>query len=203
MAGIFNVFESFIQEDIDICVSDDFSGGLQPCKIFYCYLPYIRSLKLPGASGYNETAGRILQNIICEENRGFSKLEALIDTSDLHSEYDDSGMGSDQSEIQIFIPGTRAALIGLSRKLRHRPFVFLVETQDGRRFVLGTLVSPAYLTQFSLQTGRQYEDDNGAEIRLRANTIIYEYAGEIPMIPPDDQIVTPGDFSSDFDKDFD
>lgn len=192
-----DAFAYYIQEDVDYCETTDVLGGLQEAEIYYCYLPYIEVLRLPSAISTNKYAGKIRQEISCKENFGFKKIKALVDTAGLTSRL--SSSGKDTSELEGFLIGTRAELIGVSRKFRHRPFVFIVQDRNGRKFVCGTLVSPAYLQSFDLETGKKFDDDNGAAFKVKSNTIIFEYDGEIPVYTAPEN----GDYDTDYDDDYD
>lgn len=198
-----NVFESVIYEDISYCETEEFIGGLVPTEIYYCPINRITQLRVPGTAGNYESAGKITQKILCTENYGFKKVKALIDTSELSSNLDGRvGRKTSGSDLELMILGTRAQLIGFSRKTRNLPLVFLVQDNNGKWFVFGTLVSPAYVSGFDLKTGKKYEDESGATIKLAANTIIYEYTNEIPVIIPDPE-PDEGDFDTNFHNDFD
>lgn len=196
--GLIDVFtstsENFIQEDINCNFGIDLGGGLQPAQIYYCFLPWVKKLVTPGASAMNAYAGRI-SHILCEENRYFSRMAALVDTAEIESKFSPK---SDASSLEFFISGLRGELIGLSRKLRNKPFVFIVKTMDDRAFVFGTLASPAYVSSFELVSGKKWDNDNGAALKLASNAIIYELTGTIPIPVP--EVV--GDFTTDFDVDF-
>lgn len=192
-----DAFALYLLEDIDHCDSDDVAGGLKVGEIYYCYLPDIISYRIPSAISTNEYAGTVTQKIICKENKGFKKIKCLVDTSELTSKFSGS---KDTSELDGFLLGTRGQLVGLSRKFRNRPFVFIVKDNNGRMFLIGTLASPAYMISLDLSTGLKYEDDNGAAFKMRSNAIFYEYKNEIPVIAPEE---LPGDFDKDFDLDFD
>jgi len=192
-----DVFASYILEDVEHCDAVDVVGGLQPAEIFYCYLPDILTLRTPPAFSTNESAGTIKSMITCKQHKGFKKIKALIDTAGLSSKF--SGK-SDSSTLNGFLLGTRGQLIGMSRKLRYRPFVFIVKDNNGRQFIIGNLVSPAYLKNFDLNTGIKYEDDNGASFTIESSSIIYEYKPNIPVLVPQD---LDGDFDDDFENEFD
>lgn len=193
-----DIFAGYIHEDVMFCQTVDHLGGVDASAIFYCYLPFVDEMKIPSRIQENEPAGTITQ-LSCVENRGFQKIEALVETPDVASKYSSSGTPSDVTEFKFFLLGTRAELIGLSRKLRDKPFVFIVRDNNKRKFIIGTLESPAYVKNFDIQLGRKAEDDTGAEVKLRSNAIIYEYLGDIPTAPVEHF----GDFDGDFDTDFD
>jgi|SRR5690606_3428364 len=198
-----NIFEDVIYEEISYCDNDEFAGGLVPTEIYYCPIKKIERLVTPMIYGSFESAGKISQKILCVENYGFKKIHALVDTSELTSGLEgQTGRKTSNSDLELMILGTRAQLIGFSRKTRQIPLVFIVKDQNEKHFVFGTLVSPAYVSSFDLKTGKKYEDESGATIKLTANTIIYEYTNELPIIIPDPE-PDEGDFDTDFQTDFD
>lgn len=198
-----NIFDTVIYEEISYCETDEFTGGLIPTEIYYCPINRIERLVVPNASGSYEAAGKITQKILCTENYGFKKIKALIDTSELSAALEGNiGKKTDGSDFELIILGTRAKLIGFSRKMRNVPMVFIVKDTNGRYFVLGTLVSPCYIAGFELSTGKKYDDDPAASLKLHANTIIYEYTNVLPVIVPEPE-PDEGDFDTDFHTDFD
>lgn len=195
-----DVFSAYIHEDVEFCSGEDFLGGLQEAEIYFCYLPFVDSLKLPLAAASNALAGTVSAKITCKPNRGFQKMKALVDTSELSSQFSGSKEVSDVSDLKVFLLGVRAQLIGFSRKFRNRPFVFIIKDNNGRQFVLGNLASPAYLKDFNMISGKKFDDDNGVDLTITSNSILYEYTQDIPIVDPKDLA---GDFDSDFDIDFD
>lgn len=189
-----DAFEAYIHEDVS-CEPNEVYGGLQEAELYYCYLPFVESLRTPSAIGSNNFAGTVSRDIVCKENYGFKKIKALVDTPKLSAEYS----GSDSAQVEGFLLGTRSELVGFSRKVRHRPFVFIVKDKNNKQFILGNLVSPAYLKSFSMDTGSADGEDNGASFKFSSNSIIYEYVGKIPVVEKPNV----GDFDSDFDSDFD
>lgn len=198
-----DIFESVNYEEISFCDTEEFHGGLIETEIYYCPIRYITQLRTPSTIGWFESAGKISQKIICRENYGFRKMKALVETPEFNSALEGSlGRKSSSSDLELILLGTRARLIGFSRKLRHIPMVFVVKDRNGRQFVIGSLVSPAYLSNFQLKSGKKNEDETGASLKVTCNTIIYEYTNTIPVIIPDipeDE----GDFTGEFDTDFD
>lgn len=193
-------FADYIVEDVEHCETVDVLGGLRETEIYYCYLRHIETLRIPSAISTNDYAGKIRQEIACQENRGFKKMTALVDTGELSARFSPNSKSQDSAELEFFLLGSRAELIGLSRKLRNRPFVFIIKDRNGRQFVCGTLVSPAYLNAFSIGLGKVFDDNNGATFSVKSNSIFYEYLGNIPVIDPEE---LDGDYSDDYSDDYD
>lgn len=191
-----DVFQAYIHEDVVYCETDDFVGGIR--DIQYCFQPFIEYLPVPSAANTNIKAGEI-KTVTCKENYGFKSIKHLVDTAQLTGNFASGGAVQDTSELTAYLIGTRAELIGLSRKLRERPFTIIVTDNNGRRFLIGTLQSAAYLKDFEIETGKEFDDDCGAEVVFRSNTLFYEFTGDVPSTDP----VHVGDFDSDFDEDFD
>src|SRR5690606_27460246 len=153
-----NIFEDVIYEEISYCDTDEFAGGLVASEILYCPINKIDRLVVPSVYGSFESAGKTSQKILCKENYGFKKIKALVDTSELSSGPDGQiGRKKSTSDLELMILGTRAKLIGFSRKTRQVPLIFIVKDQNGKYFVFGTLVSPAFVSGFDLKTGKKYE----------------------------------------------
>lgn len=194
MSSESDAFAGYMFEDVMFCNVDNL-GGVST-EIFYCFLPFVQTMRLPLRIGTNKNTGTITL-LKCFENRGFHKITAQLETPLLESNYK-PGNAPDTSELTMYLPGTRAELIGLSRKLRDKPFSFIVKDYSDKKFIIGTLESPAYLKSFKISPGKKMEDDNGAELKFRSNAICYEFNGNIPLAPTD----ISGDFDTDFDEDF-
>lgn len=192
--NIQDVFHSYIHEDVLYCENTDYLGGI--ADILYCYQPNIEYLPIPSRTGTNESAGRIT-SIVCKQYTGFKSIKALIETAFLTNNFADGNV-QDTTELTAFLLGTRSELIGFSRKIREKPYTFIVRDNNGKLFLLGTLQSPAYLKEFTIQTGTKFDDNCGAEIKFRSNSILFEFTGEVPVGTSDF-----GDFSNDFSNDFD
>ena len=197
---ITSIFETVNYEEISYCNTDEFSGGLVETEIYYCPIKYIDFLKTPGVYGGFEAAGKVTQRIICKPNYGFKKMKALLDTPEFHSGLDGSiGRKDSKTDFELQLLGVRAKLIGFSVRMRNIPMVFIVKDRNERFFIIGTLVSPAYISSFDLQSGKKYEDDAVGTLKLSTAASIYEYQNEIPVyVPPAE-----GDFDSDWHNDFD
>lgn len=190
-----DIFEAYIHEDTMYCETNDYLGGIS--DILYCYQPFIEYLVVPSPIATNTNAGTIT-SIICKKNKGFKSIKPLIETAFLKHNFSDAGNAPDTTELTAFLLGTRAQLIGFSRKMRDRPFTFIVKDNNGKMFLTGTLQSPAYLRDFSIDTAKKFDDDCGAEMKFRSNTLFYEFTGTIPI-----ESTIFGDFDEDFSNDFD
>ena len=193
--NINNVFAHYVQDDVDFCDVEDVIGGIQPSEIYFCHIKHIDILRTPLAKSTNNYAGTILNKIICKENTGFSRMKSLVESAELTSEYQNT---KDSSDLELFLLGTRAELIGVSRKFRHQPFIIIVKDENNKQFVIGTLASPAYLRSFEITTGKKFDDNSGGSLKFRSNTIFFEYKHEIPIKPTDI-----GDYNDDYNDDYD
>lgn len=186
-----NAFDAYIHEDVIYCDTNDFLGGICETEIYYTLISSVDVLKIPSLIFGNEKSGQV-KDLFLKENRSFKKIKALVDTSELKSNLDNS-------DLEIFLLGTRAELIGFKRTTNHRPLVFLLRDNNGKYFIFGTLESPAYIKDFSIETGKKPDDDTGANVKLVSNGSIFEYIGPTDIVEPPHI----GDFDEDFDEDFD
>lgn len=188
-----DVFADYIHEDVLYCEIEDVFGGISDTGIYYCYQPFISDMKVPPIVN-SEYSGTI-KSISCLKNRGFKRIRALVESGSIQTEYNGQ---SDETLMSFFLLGNKAEFIGLSRKLRHRPFTIIVVDNNQRKFVIGTLVSPAYLKNFEIDSGKKFDDNCGAMVTFSTNAIFYELTGNIPSAPS----ALFGDFDLDFDEDF-
>lgn len=197
---ITSIFETVNYEEISYCNTEEFSGGLVETEIYYCPIKFIDYLKLPTALGSFESSGKVVQRIICKPNYGFKKMKALLDTPEFASGLNGSiGRKASTTDFELQLLGIRAKLIGFSIRMRNIPLVFIVKDRNERFFIIGTLVSPAYISSFDLQSGKKYEDDAVGTLKLSTAASIYEYQNEIPVYATPNE----GDFDSDWHNDFD
>lgn len=198
---ITDIFKNVNYEEISYCETDDIAGGLAETEIYYCPIRYVESLKTPSLVGSFDEVGTVSQPIVCKEHYGFKKLKALTDTADLGGDHQGSiGRKRPSAEIGFTMLGLRAQLIGFGRKMSTVPMIVIAKDKNGRQFLVGTLVSPAYVSSFQLQTGKKFDDDSAAVLKFTTNASLYEYKNVIPVIEPDPDL---GDFDFNFNDDFD
>lgn len=203
MTNSTDIFADINYEEIYYCETDDVFGGLAETEIYYCPIRFVESLKTPSLVGGFEEAGTVTNKIVCRKNYGFKKLKALMDTADLGGDLQGSiGRKRPSAEISFTLLGLRDKLIGFGRKMMSVPMIAIAKDKNGRQFIVGTLVSPAYISSFQLQTGKKFDDDSAAVLKLTTAASLFEYKNIIPVIEPETDPST-GDFDYNFNTDFD
>lgn len=196
-----DIFEDVNYEEISYCDTEDTAGGLAETEIYYIPIRFVEFLKTPSVVGSFAEVGTVANKIVCKKNYGFKKLKALMDTADLAGDLQGSiGRKRPSGEIGFTLLGLRDELIGFSRKMMAVPLIVIAKDRNGRQFLIGTLVSPAYISNFQLQSGKKFDDDSAAVLKVSSNASLFEYKNVIPVIEPDPET---GDFDYNFDTDFD
>lgn len=187
---LFEDYEDLIwHEDVSDC--EEFLSGLIETEIYFCPAMFLSRIKIPNILGTFTSAGTISENLVCKKRRGFYKLRGLIEQNDLTAQVSDN---STKTSLTIYLLGLKANRIGLARKFKMIPGVYLVKDLNQRFWVIGTDISPAFAT-CELNTGKKFDDDSGMQIKLTSNSIFYQYSGAIPL-PPE------SDFSDEFSFEF-
>lgn len=93
-------------------------------------------------------------------------------------------MRATESELKIFVPGTKAELKGWLENVKNRDLLILVPGRDGEIHQLGTGDLPASLKEHNWKTGAKPGDDLGLEVTFSADgEMPWTYAATIPITP--------------------
>lgn len=176
-------FENTPLEDILLCPNVETQAGLVP-ETYFLPHPFIQTMEVPvlDADSDYKKMGTISEDIVPIAGQGFVKMSLMIDMNSVTSNLvGNRGNKKDQTTLNIFIPGTRAEVLGFKRLYKNVPGVFVVKDQNGRTFVVGTKDAPAYIDNLEFTTGAGPEDDNGGTGTIIANTNLFEYTGDIVL----------------------
>lgn len=122
---------------------------------------------------------------VMKTGKKFEKVYCIRDKGMLESK----GLGglkmkASETELKIFIPGTKAELKGFFEHIKNRDLIILAPGRDGEIHQLGTEDLPCSLKEFSWKTGEKAGDDVGAELTFSASgEIAWTYAAAIPLTP--------------------
>jgi|NOAtaT_7_FD_contig_123_35976_length_850_multi_3_in_0_out_0_2 hypothetical protein len=122
---------------------------------------------------------------VMKTGKKFEKIYCIRDKGMLESK----GLGglkmkASESDLKIFIPGTKAELKGFYEFIKNRDLIILAPGRDGEIHQLGTEDLPCSLKEFSWKTGEKAGDDVGAEITFSASgETPYTYAAAVPLTP--------------------
>lgn len=181
-----NCFEDTPYEDIKICPTEEVQAGLSP-KAFFLPHHMLKSgatAPTPTLLGGLESAGTISTEIEPVDGEGFVEIDLQVDLNSVSTALvGNRGNKKDQTTLNIFVPGTRAKVLGFKRLYKNIPGLYIVKDYNGRTFLIGTDLAPAYLDNLEVTTGQGNEDDNGGTGTIISNANLYEYTGNIVMKP--------------------
>lgn len=178
-----NCFENIPLEDINICPNEELQAGLAP-EVYFLPKPFLKTITIPDldANSSYEDMGTITADIEPIVGKGFVKLDLQIDLNSASTALvGNRGNKKDQTTLTIFVPGTKAAVLGFKRLYKNIPGIFIVRDLNGRKFVIGTDLAPAYIDNLEVSTGTSPEDNNGGTGTIISNANMFEYTGNIPL----------------------
>lgn len=181
-----NCFTDIPVEDINICPNEEVQAGLSPKALFMPlhFLDTGAEAPVPTLLGGLEGAGTIATNIVPKEGKGFIEIDLQVDLNSVSTALvGNRGNKKDQTTLNVFIPGTRAKVLGFKRLYKNIPGLYIVKDYNGRTFLVGTNLAPAYLDNLEVTTGQGNEDNNGGTGTMISNANLYEYTGDITMMP--------------------
>lgn len=178
-----NCFENIPLEDINICPNEELQAGLAP-EVYFLPKPFLKTITIPDldANSSYEDMGTITADIEPIVGKGFVKMDLQIDLNSASTALvGNRGNKKDQTTLNIFVPGTKAAVLGFKRLYKNIPGIFIVRDLNGRKFVIGTDLAPAYIDNLEVSTGASPEDNNGGTGTIISNANMFEYSGNIPL----------------------
>lgn len=137
-----NIEDLYWHEEIKSC-KDGYNGGLKPSEIYYCPAMHVNKFTIPNLLSSFTNAGTISENITLKNRRSFYKLSALVDQNELEAS---TSFDSSKSSLNLFIVGLEANRVGISRILPSMPGIYIIVDNNGRKWVIGTIISPAFAT---------------------------------------------------------
>lgn len=178
-----NCFENTALEDITICPNDELQAGLVP-EVYFMPRAFLKTFKLPTTTATYASAATITDDIEAIIGKGFVKMDLQIDLNSVNSNLvGNRGNKKDQTTLNIFLPGTKAEVLGFKKLYKNLPGIYIVKDNNNKKFIVGTKDQPAYIDQLDVNTGQGPEDDNGGTGTIIANCNLYEYTGNIPLNP--------------------
>lgn len=180
-----NCFENHPLEDINICPNEELQAGLAP-EVYFLPKPFLQTLTIPvlGVNSTYEAMGKITADIAPIVGKGFVKMDLQIDLNAVSTALvGNRGNKKDQTTLTIFVPGTKATVLGFKRMYKNIPGIFIVKDLNGKMFVIGTDLAPAYIDNLEVTTGTSPEDNNGGTGTIISNSNLYEYTGNITLMP--------------------
>lgn len=179
-------FDDIPYEDITICPNEEVQAGVSPVA-YFLPRPFLKSggeAPTPTKAGGLESAGMVTTDIEPIDDHGFIKLDLQVDLNSVTTNLvGNRGNKKDQTTLNIFVPGTRAKVLGFKRMYKNIPGIYLVKDYNGRTFQIGTDLAPAYIDDLEVTTGQGNEDNNGGTGTIICNANLYEYTGNIELMP--------------------
>lgn len=190
-----DLFEGFFgiwHEEVHQCELEEINAGLVDSRIYYAPSFDILKMITPSAFGSYARTATIIGDIELKNGNSFKKMKCLIDENEMNTSIVNEQI---KTELDLFIPGSKAQLIGMMRHFRYFPGVYIIQDTNGTYFTIGTKVSPAFVNEFKFSTGKKHEDTVGVKLKLTSNAPPFVYRGKIENIDL-------SDFTNEYDKDY-
>lgn len=177
-----NSFEGINIEDINFCPDQMNASGIRT-RLYYAPDHYFMKIKLPGnAPGYSDTV-TIPSGEIEFKGGGWSYIDVLIDENELRNSLSGGQQRKrSKSEIEMYIVGLRAEVLGFIEKHKNTPLIFGIEDSNHQSWIIGNLRNRAFFDVADVSSARKYEDNSGAAIKIICNSPIFLYTGSITQV---------------------
>lgn len=174
-------FDSIPLEDIENCPNEELQAGLSP-EVYFLPKHLVDTFTGPTTGADYASAVTVSTDIVPKANEGFVKLDLQIDLNSVTDALvGNRGNKKDQTTLNIFIPGTKASVLGFKKLYKNVPGLYLVKDYNGNTFLVGTPLAPAYIDNLDVTTGQGTDDNNGGTGTMIANTSLLVYTGNITL----------------------
>lgn len=181
-----NCFENTPLEDILACPNEELQAGLSP-EAYFLPQPFVDTMTIPQLSPTStlQEMGTVSEDITPIAGQGFVKIDLQVDLNSVSTALiGNRGNKKDQTTLNVFVPGTKAQVLGFKRVYKNVPGIYIVKDYNGKMFVVGTKLAPAYLDNLEVTTGVGNEDNNGGTGTTVSNANLFEYTGVITWKTP-------------------
>jgi hypothetical protein len=177
-----NSFEGVYIEDILNCPNAEYASGLKT-RLYYAPDHFFLKISIPSVSDTYEGIMQIPDKEIKFKGGGWSCIDILVDENELKNLLTGSQQRKKiKSELEIFIPGIRAKVLGFIEMHKNRPFVFGIPDANGQSWILGNLRNRAFIETAEASSQKKYEDNSGMTVKISCNSPIYLYKGAIESV---------------------
>lgn len=190
-------FEDVFIENLENCSVVQASSGIQ-VKVLYAPADFFYGIVTPEGESFIEKATIPDGDLEFKEGKAWSWFNCLIDENELKTFLTGATYRKKfKTQLDVFLLGFHAQAIGFLEVVSNTPMVFAVTDSNGNTWIIGTKRNPASIDKADGSSGKSYSDNSGFSASISANTILYQYAGDI-----NDFNRTAGDFNTDFNNDF-
>lgn len=189
-------FEDVFIEDLITCPNEEFGSGLKT-RLYYAPSDFFFRTPVPIVGDDYSTERIVPERITMKKNKSLRYIDILIDETEL-KESSTGGVGRKKikSSLSIFILGFRTNVLGFISRCINVRMIFFISDANGKLWQIGSVRNPADIDSAESTTGKKYEDNSGAAININCNSKVYLYPFDLSNFS------IPGDFNTDFNKDF-
>lgn len=173
-------FDGVPHESIDSCPNDEIAGGVST-RIFYAPAKFLEKLTPPTLTGDYATRITIpATNLAFQAGKGWKGIDVMVDENELKNTLvGNRGNKKAKAEMDFYIPGFKPEAVGFLDTYKNVPMVFAIKDANGIIWILGTKLNPAFVESADGTTGKKYEDNSGAAVKISANSKLYKFAGDV------------------------
>ncbi|MFL9835002.1 hypothetical protein [Chryseobacterium terrae] len=170
-------------ENINHCPNDEVVAGLST-KLYYIVEPHVATFTNPPKEGtYEEIATIPAAGLVPVTGKGWKKIDVLVNKNQLQNlTVGTRGIKKLKGQIDVFIPGFRAKLVGFQRAHLNSRLIFGIKDSSGQMWIIGNKINPSYFENLTLASGDTDEADAGLTGQIMANTSIFAYNGDMTVL---------------------
>ncbi|WP_185210625.1 hypothetical protein [Elizabethkingia meningoseptica] len=181
-----NCFDNIRVENVNHCPNDEITAGLST-KLNYAPEPDVETLTLPtitDALSYEERITISNTGLVTKTGKGFKQIDILVDENELTASFvGNKGNKKMKTDLDAFIPGFKGKVIGFLQTHKNTPLILNIKDSTGQGWVIGDKINPAFIDTAEVKTGKKFDDNSGATIKITSNSPIRMYNGPITITP--------------------
>ena len=183
-------------ENIEFCPTDEIVAGLNDLEVYGAAVTDFETIaeppKLNVAANFEE-AGSIAEAHTFKEGRGFHKIQIQADSGSVeNTQLGEKGNISVQNSLTGAMRNNKKTK-GYLRYYKNVPMIFVVREKTGNLVQLGSKNSPAYIVEFTGNTGAAPGDAKNIQVIIRDSQPYFapDYDAAITQFPapaPDPEV---------------
>lgn len=169
-------------EDLPYCPADKAVGGIST-RIWYAPVEYFGKINIPAVGSFEDRIILNQKDISLYGGKKLKYIDAFIDQNALSQKpINGPRKWKMTSELSISVLELNARNLGFVDAIKNTALVLFIVDANGRIWVLGNKINPAYLSSFEGNSGKKYEDDSLMNLNFTANTKLYQYGADLSAI---------------------
>ncbi|MDN3595312.1 hypothetical protein [Zunongwangia endophytica] len=175
-------------ENIEFCATDEIISGISDLEVYGAAISDFKVIaappKLDVATNFEE-AGAIAETHTFKESRGFHKIQIQADSGSVENTQlgEKSNLGVQNSLTGAMRNNKKTK--GYLRYYKNTPMIFIVREKTGNLVQIGSQNCPAYIVEFTGNTGAAPGDAKNIQVIIRDAQPYFapDYEGTITQFP--------------------